>query len=99
MVRGCHIQISVALSRAPVGGPEAIEGSLRRMRGHASYAYNRNISNITRDICKEMIEDPALDEMWEAAEKDEGYQRVAETLEIKKAREVIKTLSKATMTE
>ena len=60
-----------------MGGPEAIERASRRMRGHASYTYNRVISNISRDTCKEVIEDPALDEMWEAAEKDEGYQRVA----------------------
>ena len=46
-----------------------------------------------------MIEDPALDEMWEAAEKNEGYKRVAETIESKKAREVIETVSKATITE
>ena len=69
-----------ALSRVPVGGPEVIEGALRRMRGHASYAYNSVICCITGDICKEVIEDPALDEMWEAAKKDEGYQRVAETI-------------------
>ena len=46
-----------------MGGPEAIEGALRRMRGHASYAYNRVISNISGDICKDVIEDTALDKM------------------------------------
>ena len=72
-----------------MGGPDAIEMALRRIRGHASLLYNRVISNISGDICKEVIEDPALDKMWEAAEKDEGYQKGAETLESKKAREVI----------
>ena len=50
-----------------MGGLEVIEGALRRMRGHASYAYNRVISCITGEICKEVIEDPALDKLWEAA--------------------------------
>ena len=54
-VIGCHNQISDALSR---GGPELIEGALRRMRGHSPYAYNREISCITGGICKEVIEDP-----------------------------------------
>ena len=48
------------------------------MRGHASYAYNRVISKFTGDICKEVIE---------AAEKDEGYHRVAETREQEGARD------------
>ena len=60
-----------------MGGSEGVKRILRRMRGHASYAYNRIVSCVKGDICKEVIEDPALDEMWEAAEKDEGYQRVA----------------------
>ena len=60
-VKGCHNKISDALSRAPVGGPEAIERALRRMRGHALYAYNMVISNISWEICKEVIEDLALD--------------------------------------
>ena len=37
--------------------------------------------------------------MWEAPKKDEGYQRAAEMIESKKAREIIKTVSKATITE
>ena len=68
------------------------------MRGHASYAYNRVIPCITGDICKEVIKDQALDKMWEAAKKVVGYQMVAETIEKKKEREVIKTVSKATIT-
>ena len=77
-----------------MGGPEAIEGALRRMRGHASYAYNRVISNISGDICKEVIEDPALDEMWEAAWMDQGYQSVAETIKKKVAKEVYNPVPK-----
>ena len=97
-VKGVHNHISDALSRSLVGGPEAIEVALTRMRGHASYAYNRVISCITGDICKEVIEDPALDKIWESAKKDEGYQMVAETIEKKQEREGIKTVSKATIT-
>ena len=33
--------------------------SVRRLRGHASYAYNRVVLCVTGDICKEVIEDPA----------------------------------------
>ena len=69
------------------------------MRGHASYAYNRVISNISGDICKEVFEDPALDKMREAAEKDEGYQWVVKTVEDKTEVSVIKTLSKAVIME
>ena len=98
-VRGCHNNISDALSRALVGGPEAIKRAQRGLRGHASYAYNRVMPCITGDICKEVIEDPALDEMWEAAEKDDGYQKVAETIESKKELTIIKTLSKAAIKE
>ena len=56
-----------------MGGPEATELALRRMRGHASYAYNRVISCITGDICKDVIKNPTLDKMWEAAKNDKGY--------------------------
>ena len=77
--KAIHNHISDELSRSLVGGPESIERILRRLRGHASYAYNRVVSCVTGDIYKEMIEDWALDEMWEAAKLDEGYQSVAET--------------------
>ena len=62
-VNGIHNDISDSLSRSTVGGPESIERTLRRLRGHASYAYNRVVSCVKGDICKEVIEDPALDEM------------------------------------
>ena len=98
-VKRIHNHISDALSRSPVGGPEAMEQTLRIFGGHASYAYNRVVSCIKGEICKEVIEDPALDEMWEAAELDEGYQSVAETIKKKVDKEVYKTLSKAAIFE
>ena len=39
--------------------------------------YNRVVTCVTGDICKEVIKDPALDETWEAAMLDKGYQSVA----------------------
>ena len=54
-VKDVHNHISNALLRSPVGGAEGVERVLRRLRGHASCVYNRG------DICKEFIEDPALE--------------------------------------
>ena len=98
-VKGVHNHISDALSRSPVGGAEEVERVLRRLRGHASYAYNRVVSCIKGDICKEVIEDPALDDMWEAARLDKGYMSVAMTVKQKTGQEVYKTLSKAAIRE
>ena len=42
------------------------------------------VSCVTGDICREVIEDLALDEMWEAARLDKGYHSVAETIKQKK---------------
>ena len=98
-VKGVHNHISDALSRSPVGGAEEVERVLRRLRGHASYAYNRVVSCIKGDICKEVIEDPALDDMWEAARLDKGYMSVAMTVKQKTGQEVYKTLSKAAIKE
>ena len=63
-VQGIHNHISDALLSSPVGGPEGIDRVLRRLRGHASYVQNRVVTCVTGDICKEVIKDPALDEMW-----------------------------------
>ena len=93
-VKRIHNHISDALSRSPVGGPEAMEQTLRIFGGHASYAYNRVVSCIKGEICKEVIEDPALDEMWEAAWMDQGYQSVAETIKKKVAKEVYNPVPK-----
>ena len=57
------------------------------------------ISCVTGDICKEVIEDPALDEMWEAAKLDKGYQSVAMTVKMKMDEEMYKSLSKAAIKE
>jgi hypothetical protein len=67
-----------------------VERVLRRLRGHASYACNRAVSCVKGDICREVVED-----MWEAARLDKGYQSVALTVKRKMDEEVYKTLSKA----
>ena len=91
-VKGIHNHISDTLLRSPVGGPEGIERTLRRLRlrRHTSYA-----SCVTGDTCMEVIEDPALDEMWEAAKLDERYQSVAEAIQKKADKVVYKSVSKA----
>ena len=73
-VKGIHNYNSHTLSRSPVRGPKGIDRVLSGLRGHASYAYNRVVTCVRGDICREVIEDLALDEMWEAAKIDEGYQ-------------------------
>ena len=62
-VKGVHNHISDMLSRSPVGGSGGVERVLRRLRGHASYIYNRVVSCVTGDICREVIQDPDLDDM------------------------------------
>ena len=62
-VKGVHNHISDTLSRSPVGGSGGVERVLRRLRGHASYIYNRVVSCVTGDICREVIQDPDLDDM------------------------------------
>ena len=44
-----------AFSRSPTGGPEAIERALSRLSGHALDAYNRVVSCITGEVCKEVM--------------------------------------------
>ena len=48
---------------------------------------------------REVIENPALDDMWEAARLDKGYRSVALTKKQKTGQEVYKTLSKAAIKE
>ena len=57
------------------------------------------VSCVKGDICTEVIEDPALDDMWEATRLDKGYQSVALTVKQKTGKEVYKTLSKAAIKE
>ena len=96
-VKGIHNDISDTLSRSQVGGPEIIERTLRSLGGHASFAYNRVVSCVKGDICKEVIKDPALNEIWDAAEKEEGYQEVVETIKMKTDQKTYKGLSKGTI--
>ena len=46
-VKGVHNHISDTLFRSQVGGAEGVERVLRRLRGHASYAYTRVVSIVT----------------------------------------------------
>lgn len=41
----------------------------------------------------EVLEDPALDELWEEAKKDEGYQKAAEVVADKVPVETMKTMN------
>ena len=82
-----------------VGGSGGVERVLRRLKGHTSHAYNRVVSCVTGDICREVIQDPALDDMWEATRLDKGYQSVAMTVKKKTSEEVYKTLSNAVIKE
>ena len=54
--------------------------------------------NVCISIVK-CVHNAALDEMWEAAKMYDGYQRAAETIDSKRAREIIKSVSKASITE
>ena len=80
-VMGVHNHISDELSLCPVeGGADGVERVLKRLRGHASYVYNRVVSYVNGDIHRELIEVPALDDIWEAVRLDKGYQSVALTM-------------------
>ena len=50
---------------------------MNNLRLHVSYAYNRIISSVQGDISAKVLEDPALDELWQEAKEDEDYQKVA----------------------
>ena len=76
-----------------------MERLLRRLRGHVSYAYNRVVPGIKWDICREVIKDQALDDMWATASLDKGYMSVAMTVKQETGQEVYKTLSKAAINE
>ena len=55
----------------------------------------QHVSCVKGDICREVIEDPALEDMWEAVGLDKGHQLVALTVNGKTDEEVYKTLTKA----
>ena len=44
------------------------------------YAYNKIVSCIYVDISKEMIEDAGINEMLDAAKKDNEYQKAADLI-------------------
>ena len=71
-VKGAQNQICNSMSRARVGELEEIEAVLNNFRGQSNYAYNRIISLVQEDISEEVLEDPALNEIWEAAKTDKG---------------------------
>ena len=75
--------------------PEGKERVLRNLRGPASFAYYKIVFCISRDISKEVIKDPGLDKMWEAAEKDKDYQKVAGLIEGKADMEMMNMLRTA----
>ena len=89
-VKGIHNKICNALSRAPVGSHAGVERVLNNLRGHA---YNRIITLVKGNVSPEVLEDPALDELWEEAELDKGYQRAAKVVADKVPDETIKTLN------
>ena len=93
-VWGVHKKISNAQSRAPVGGPEGIKRVLTNLWGDVSYAYKRIISCAKGGISPEVIEDPALDEMLEAANEDSDYQAVAKIVGDKLPGDLMGSLSK-----
>ena len=72
------------MSRAPVKGPEEIDVVLNNLRGQGNY--------VQGDISEEVLKDPALDEMWEAAAADEGYQLAAKAIAEKILIATLKTM-------
>ena len=61
---------------------DEVEKELNNMRGQGSrnYVYNRIVSLVQGNISDEVLEDPALDDLWEAAEADKDYQRAAKVI-------------------
>ena len=91
-VRGATNLAADSMSRAPVGSPEEVEKVLSGMGSKGNrYVYNRIVSSVWGDISNEVLEDPALVDLWEAAEADEEYSRAAKVIADKvKMKEVMK---------
>ena len=81
-----------SMSRAPVGSPKEVEKVLSGMGSKGNRCvYNRIVSSVRGDISGEVLEDPALDDLWEAAEADEEYSQAAKVIADKvKMKEVMK---------
>ena len=75
-----------------MGSSEDVEKVLISMKSPGNrYVYNRIVSSVQGDISNEVLEDPALDDMWEAAEADEDYKLAAKVIADKvKMKEVMK---------
>ena len=67
---------------------------LNRLRGQASYVNNRIISSVNGDVSPEVLEDLALDKMWEEAMEDTGYQAVAKVVADKVPMKTVLKMSK-----
>ena len=67
------------MSRAPVGSFKEVDKVLNNM-SNTSYRYNRIVSSVQGDISNGVLEDPALDDLWEAAKADDDYRRAAKVI-------------------
>ena len=91
-VRGATNLAADSMSRAPVGSSEEVEKVLNGIKSQGNrYVYNIIVSSVQGDISDEVLEDPALDDLWEAAEADEEYKLAAKVIADKvKMKEVMK---------
>ena len=66
-VKGATNLAADAMSRAPVGSLEEVEKVLKNMKRHSNrnYVYNRIVSSVQGDISDGVLEDPALDDLWD----------------------------------
>ena len=62
-----------SMSRALMGSSDEGEKVLNNMKGHGNrnYMYNRIVSSVQGDISDGVLDDPVLDDLWEAAEANE----------------------------
>ena len=81
-VKGASNLAADSMSRAPVGNTDEVEKVLNHLRGQGNYNYvcNRIVSSVQGDISEEVLEDPALDELWAAAQADSDYQLDAKVI-------------------
>ena len=54
---------------------DEVEEVLNNRKGHGNrnYVYNRIVSSVQSNISDGVLDDPALDDLWEAAEANEDY--------------------------
>ena len=91
-VKGAQNLAPDSMSRAPVGGSEEVEVVLNNLRGQAQVCY-RIVSSVQGDISEEVLEDPALDEMWAAADANEDYQKCAKIIADKGSKADMKSMN------